>query len=114
MDNKGTIDGLRNGEKECIKPGAGDADLWINMWEELHELVQRGILVEVAHVKAHLTKKEKEKMMQFERFVTEGIQKADELAKAGAMLDDGFNGRSEHRNYEAGERRGVCSFAACG
>ena len=23
------------------------------MWEELHELVKRGIFVEVAHVKAH-------------------------------------------------------------
>ena len=28
VDNKGIIDGLRKGEKECIKPGAGDADLW--------------------------------------------------------------------------------------
>ena len=30
------------------------------------------------HVKAHRTKKEKEKMTQFERFVTEGNEKADE------------------------------------
>ena len=52
-----TIDGLRKGEKECIEPGAGDADLWIQNWEELH--VKRGILVEVAHVKAHRAKKEK-------------------------------------------------------
>ena len=29
-------------------------------------------------------------MSQFERFVTEGSEKADELAKAGAMLDEGF------------------------
>ena len=57
------------------------------IWEELHELAKRGILVEVQHVKAHRTKKEKEKMTQFERFVTEGNEKADELAKAGAMLD---------------------------
>ena len=27
VDNKGIIDGLRKGEKECIKPGAGNADL---------------------------------------------------------------------------------------
>ena len=72
--------------KEGIKPGAGDADLWMKMWEELHELVKRGILVEVAHVKAHRTKKGKDKMTQFERFVTEG----NELAKARAMLDEGF------------------------
>ena len=44
VDNKGTIDG--KGEKECIKPGTGDADLWIKIWEESHELVKRGILVE--------------------------------------------------------------------
>ena len=46
-------------------------------WEELH-------------VKAHRAKKEKEKMTTFERFVTEGNEKADELGNAGAMLDEGF------------------------
>ena len=35
------------------------------------------------------TKKEEEKMTQFEKFVAEGNEKADELAKAGAMLDEG-------------------------
>ena len=59
VDNTGIIYGLRKGEKECIKPSAGDADLWIKIWEELHELVKRGILVEVAHVKAHRTKKKR-------------------------------------------------------
>ena len=29
-------------------------------------------------------------MTQLERFVTEGNEKADELAKAGAMLDEGL------------------------
>ena len=48
------------------------------------------MLVEVAHVKAYRTKKEKEKMTKIERFVTEGNEKAGELAKAGAMLDEGF------------------------
>ena len=46
--------------------------------------------MEVAHVKGHRTKKEIEKMTQFERFVIEGSEKADELAKAGAMLDEGL------------------------
>ena len=58
--------------------------------KEFHELVQRGILVEVVHVNSHRTKKEKEKMTKIERFVTEGNEKADELAEAGAMLDEGF------------------------
>ena len=61
VDNKGIIDGLRKGEKECIKPRAGDADLWIQNWEELHGLPEGGILVDVEHVKAHRTRKEKEK-----------------------------------------------------
>ena len=29
-------------------------------------------------------------MTQFERFVTEGNEQLDELAKAGAMMDEGF------------------------
>ena len=46
--------------------------------------------MEVEHVKAHHTKKEKKEMSHFERFVTDGNEKADELAKTGAMLDEGF------------------------
>ena len=60
VDTKGKIDGLRKGEKECIKPRAGGADLRKN-WEELHGLVERHILVEVEHVKAHRTIKGKGK-----------------------------------------------------
>ena len=48
------------------------------------------MLVEVEQVKAYRTKKEKNNMSQFETFVTEGNEKADELAKAAAMLDKGF------------------------
>ena len=50
-DNKGTIDGLRKGEKECIKPRAVDADLWMKIWEKLHGLVEMCILAvrEVRH-----------------------------------------------------------------
>ena len=92
---------------------AGDADLWIKIWEELHELVKRGILVEVAHVKAHRTKKEKEKMTQFERFVTEGNEKAGGLAKAGAMLDEGFMAEVRAVTMKQGERGSVRSLAKC-
>ena len=62
VDNKGIIDGLWRGERECIKPKAGDADLWIKIWEELHRLAARDIVVEVEHVKAHRTKKDKKEM----------------------------------------------------
>ena len=41
VDIKGSIDGLRRGERECIMPTAGDADFWIKIWEELHYLAER-------------------------------------------------------------------------
>ena len=41
-------------------------------------------------MKAHCTKKDKAKMTQLEMFVTEGNENADDLAKTGAMLDEGF------------------------
>ena len=71
-------DGLWRGDRKCIDPKAGDADLWIKNWEELS-------------VKAHRTKKvQKKQMSHIEKFVIEGNEKADELAKAGAMMDEGF------------------------
>ena len=75
---------------KCIDPKDGDADLWIKIWEELHRLAARDIVVEVEHVKAHRTKKDKKETSHFERFVTEGNEKVDELAKAATMLDVGF------------------------
>ena len=72
VDNKGIIDGLWRGERKCIDPKAGDADFWIKIWEELHRLAERDIVVEVEHVKAHRTKKEKKEMSHFGKFVTEG------------------------------------------
>ena len=79
VDNKGIIDGLQRGESKRKKPRAGD-----------HDLTERGILVDVERVKAHRTKKEKEKMTQLERFVTESNEKTHELTKSGAKLDKGF------------------------
>ena len=88
VDNKGVVDGLWRGERECITPKAGDADLWMN------RLAVRDVAIEVEHVKPHLTNKEKQCMSRLEKFVTEGNEKADELAKEGAMLDEG-RGRNE-------------------
>ena len=74
---------------------------------KLHCLAERGILVEVEHVKAHRTKKENKNMSQFERYITEGNEKADELAKGGAMLDEGFmaEARAETLHCSRKERR---------
>ena len=44
VDNKVIFDGLLRGERKCIDPKAGDADLWINNWEALQLLnVERNI-----------------------------------------------------------------------
>ena len=41
-------------------------------------------------VKAHRTKHEKKICRNLKKFVADGNEKADELAKTGAMLDEGF------------------------
>ena len=55
MDHK--FDGRWRGERKCMDLKAGDADVWIKIWEELHRLRSEDIIVEVEHVKAHRTKK---------------------------------------------------------
>ena len=96
MDNKEIIDGLL---REEIK------------WEEAHRVHREGILLEVEHVKAHRSKKEKQEMLFFDRFVAEGNERVDELAKDGAMLDGGGMAQSQHSSAE--KRRGLRGFAVC-
>ena len=48
--------------------------------KKLDLLVSKEIFVEVEHVKAHRRKKDKKNMSHFEKFVTEGNEKAEELA----------------------------------
>ena len=55
---------------------------------------------------------EKEKMTKMERFVTEGNEKADELAKAGAMLDEGFMAEARAETLKK-EREEVCVAVQC-
>ena len=57
VENKGFADGLWRGERKCVDPKAGDADLWIKIWEELQSPAARDIVVEVEH-EAHRTEKE--------------------------------------------------------
>ena len=75
---------------------------------------RRGILVEVEHEKAHRRKKEKKDLSQYEKFVTEGKEKADELAKAGAMLDEGCmaEARAETMQQEREEENAAMQYAA--
>ena len=84
------------------------------MWEELNGLAERGILVEVEHAKAHRSTKEEKHMSQFEKFVTEGNEKADALALAGAMLDEGFmaEAKEETMQQEREELYAALQYAA--
>ena len=87
-------------------------NLRIKIWEETHVLMSREILVEVEHVKAHRTKKDKKDMSHFEKFVTDGTEQADELAQAGAMLDEGFVAEARANTVQQEEReKSVCSLA---
>ena len=54
--------------------------------------------------------KDKKEMSNFEKFVTEGNEKADELAKVGAMLDEDFMAELRAKTVQQ-ERKGVCSLA---
>ena len=112
VDNKGIIDGLWREERKSIDPEAGDADLWNKIWEVLHLLISKEVLVEVEHVKAHSTKKDKKEMSHIERFVTDGNEKADELADAGAMLDEGFMAEARAETVQQ-EREEVCAALQC-
>ena len=66
--------------------------------------------MEVEHVKR--TKKDKKDMSQFEKFVAEGSEKADELAKAGAMSDGGFMARARAQTVQQ-EREEVHAALQC-
>ena len=101
------MEALWRGERKCIDPKAGDADLWIEIWEELHSLAARDIEVEVEHVKAHCTKKDKKEWSHFEKFVTDGNETADDLAKAGAVLDEGFMAETRAKTVQQ-EREKKC------
>ena len=79
--------------------------------EELHLLISKEMLVEIEHVEAHRTKKDKKEMSQFEKFVFDGNEKADELATARAMLDGGLMAETRAKTVQR-ERRSVRSLAA--
>ena len=76
--------------------------------------VSKEIAAEVKRVKPHRTKKDKKEVSQFEKFVTQGNEKAGKLAKAGAMLDEGFmaEARSQTVLQEREEVYAALQYAA--
>ena len=79
----------------------------------MHYLRLKETLIEGEHVKAHRTVKERQQMTLHEKFITEGSEKAGELAKEGAMLDEGFFSAGKSKHDPAGERRSVPILAVC-
>ena len=110
---RGSLMGCGKEEGHASIRKAGDAGLWIKIWEELHLSTPKELLVEVEHVKAHRTGKDEKEMSHFEKFVTEGNEKADELAKEGALLDEGFMAQTRAKTVKQ-EREEVHSLAVCG
>ena len=72
------------------------------------------MLVEMEHVKAHRTEKDKIEMSHFEKFVTDGDEKADELAKEGTVLDEGFMAKTRAKTVQQEQEKVVRSLAVCG
>ena len=64
--------------------------------------------MEVEHVKAHRIKMDKKDMSQFEKFVVDGNEKTDELAKAGAMLAEGLMAQTRAKTVRQ-EREDACA-----
>ena len=90
VDNNGIIDGLWRGERKCIDPKAGDGASWIKfLGRTAPSAPKRNLGGSGSMSRHHRTKKDKKDMSHFEKIVTEGNEKAEELAKAGAMLDEG-------------------------
>ena len=69
------------------------------------EFHQEDILVEVEYVESHRSEKEKQQMSLFEHFITEGTEKADELAQDGAMLDGGVIAQIRASTVQQKKRR---------
>ena len=63
-------------------------------------LTSKEILVEVVHAKAHRTEKDKKETTQFVKSVADGGEKADELAKEGAILEEGFVAQTRAKTFQ--------------
>ena len=114
VDNKGIVDGLWKGERTCIDPKVCDADFCGQKMGRIAPSVSKEILVEAEPLKVHRSKKDKIEMSQYEKFVTEANVKADELAKEGAMLDEGLmaEARAKTVQQEVAEVCAALQYAA--
>ena len=76
-------------EEGRIGPKQKDADFWIKCWELLTDCAEKNWDLDVKHVKAHRTEKEKKATTKVHKIVMEEHDKADCLAKGGDDVDGG-------------------------
>ena len=75
---------------KCIGPrGEGCQLVDFDLRRSCMGFIKKAYWSRSKHVKAHRSKKEKQQMSLFEQFITEGNEKANELANDGAMMDGG-------------------------
>ena len=96
---------------KCIGPKAVDADFWIKFAKNC-VICGRKTVIEVEHVKAHRTDEERQHVSLFEKFIAEGNEKAEEMAKEGAMLAGGSMSKARARTIQQ-EREEVHANLQC-
>ena len=75
---------LNRGEVECVGTSHTDADLRIQVWDQVNGHKEQHLKFRVVSVKAHSTAKVKAQKTQQIGTVND---KTEELAKAGTMMD---------------------------
>ena len=85
-----------------------------NGCEGTYDLLYSPQTVEVGHVEAHRSIRERQQISLTEKFIIEGNEKADELTKAGARLDEGDvpDSRASTLRQEREEVHAALQYAA--
>ena len=105
FDNKGILDGLWRGEMEmrCSGPRTEDADLDLDLGRIVQSSSRRHTGGSRTS-KCILPRSSNNRCRIFRKIITEGIEKADELAKDGAMMVCADSSQPSPANT----RRGLC------
>ena len=99
------------GEEKDNAPKAGDADLWIKIWEELLLPTSKEKWVEVEHVKAHRTEKDKKEMSHMEKLITDGNEKGTSWQRQEQCRTKDSWRKREQR--QSSKREEVCAALQC-
>ena len=96
---------------KCTGPSAGDADLWIGVWEELHCLRSKEIFIE--DTSRHIVRRRRGGKCRSLKNIPEGNEEADELAKEGGMSGGGFMAQARASTIQQEGEENERSLAVC-